>query len=660
MDSWLNKGSIRRVTLAASIIPALLMFLILTPSFLIERTNDAELNLQTQGNLLIKQLSHVSEYALLTGNTKYLSGILEDLLAQPDIYSITVRNTANKILLKKKRADVNPSDSRLIVFEQPVLQNVDSSTFDIIEGVPFSSGDPESMQKPFERTIGYVKLTLTTQNLNQQQLNIITYGLLLAIVALTLSALVGKTIGRSIVNPIQSIIAGVNRLSGSNYTSPIGQVSNNELGALANDIDALATQLNQAKMEIDNTINKLIEARDQADRANASKSDFLALISHEIRSPLNSAFGVIQLLEDTKLSKPQQRYIELAINSFNHLVNLLDDIIDFSTIEYGEIKIERQPTNVKKLINQVIDNHKLSAQQKQLDLSVQFHGDIELQQADIHSDPTRLRQILSNLVDNAIKYTSHGGVYIHTTWMWQDDNNIVISIKVQDTGMGIPQDQLKTIFNMFTQGASPSVRGYGGVGLGLYIVKRLVKLLGGYINVRSQEGIGSLFAIELPARMIQNAVTENFSVEPISNFESYSGNILVVEDDYANQQVIVGFLNQVGITVDIANNGIEGLQKFKTNSYNLIFVDCYMPDMDGFELAAKMREFENTTSKIRTPIIAITASALASTRQQCLQAGMDDIITKPYRKFELYKRISAICKTGKILTALVSNKTPQL
>lgn len=660
MDSWLNKSSIKRVTLAASIIPALLMFLILTPSFLIERTNDAELNLQNQGKQLIKQLSHVSEYALLTGNTKYLDGIFEDLLIQSDIYSITVRNTANKVLIERKQLNSSPPDSQLIVFEQPVLQNVESTTFDIIEGVPFTSGDPDTLQKPFERTIGYVKLTLTTQNLKQQQINIITYGLILAVVALTLSALVGKTIGRSIVNPIQSIIAGVKRLSSSNFTSPIGRISNNELGALANDIDTLANQLNQAKTEIDNTINKLIEARDQADRANASKSDFLALISHEIRSPLNSAFGVIQLLEDTKLSKPQQRYIELALNSFNHLVNLLDDIIDFSTIEYGEIKIERQPTNVKKLINQVIDNHKLSALQKQLDLSVQFHGDIELQQADILSDPTRLRQILSNLVDNAIKYTSHGGVYIQTTWMWQDDDNISISIKVQDTGMGISQDQLKTIFNMFTQGAAPSVRGYGGVGLGLYIVKRLVKLLGGYINVRSQEGVGSLFTIELPARLAQDSLPDYPTVEASTSMGSYSGNILVVEDDYTNQQVMAGFLNQVGITVDIANNGIDGLRKFKKNMYNLVFVDCYMPDMDGFELAEKMREHETSASKIRTPIIAITASALASTKQQCLQAGMDDIITKPYRKFELYKRISAICKTGKILTALVANKTSQV
>ncbi|NOZ54926.1 MAG: response regulator [Gammaproteobacteria bacterium] len=648
--------------LAASLIPALLMFFILTPSFLFERTQDIEKTLEQQGKLLITQLSHVSEYAILTGNTDYLANIIEELLKQPEIYAITIQNTENKVLLKKNSVYEISNTADLITYEQPVTQVFDPATFDIIEGLPFTEKIklPKNTLSP--KTIGHVQLTLSKRTLHERQNEIIVYGVLLALIALLLSGFVGHFIGKSIVRPTQAMVAGVKRLGESNYTTPIGEISNNELGALALGINALANKLNDAKSEIEKTINELTEARDEADRINASKSDFLALISHEIRSPLNSAFGVIQLLNDTKLTKPQRRYIELALNSFNHLVNLLDDIIDFSTLDYGEIKIEPQPTAVKQIIEQVISNYQVSASQKSLDLIVKYSGDARLQEYDVYTDPTRLRQVLSNLIDNAIKYTHIGSVHIHVHWLLQEDSNVLISMAVQDTGVGIEQDRLQSVFEMFSQGAAPSTRGYGGVGLGLYIVKRLVKLLGGKISARSQIGIGTMFHLELPTKLAEDVSLDSISGLPSNQNQStiQSRKILVVEDDFSNQEVISGFLKQVGIHVEIASSGLEGLNLFKENIYDLVFIDCFMPNMDGFELAEKMRQHESKHCKFRTPLVAITASALPATHKKCLESGMDDIITKPYRKFELYKRISAICKTDKILSKIMSHKASEV
>jgi len=661
MKNWISNASIKTHTLCASLIPAILMFAILTPSFLYERTEDIEQTLEQQGRLLITQLSHVSEYAILTGNTDYFANIIEELLKQPEIYAISIRNQDNKVLLKKTSFYEirNPSD--LIVYEQTVTQLFDPTTFDIVEGLPFNEKIELTPTPLTPKTIGYIQLTLSKRNLYDRRTEIIVYGLLLALIALLLSGFVGLYIGKRIVRPIEAMVAGVKRLGESNYTTPIGEISNNELGALAIDINTLANKLNDANNEIEQTINKLTDARDEADRTNASKSDFLALISHEIRSPLNSAFGVIQLLNDTKLTKPQRRYIDLALNSFNHLVNLLDDIIDFSTLEYGEIKIEHQPTAVKQIIEQVISNYQVSASQKSLDLIVKYTGDAKLQKYDVYTDPTRLRQILANLVDNAIKYTNIGSIHIHVNWTLKDDNHVLISMVVQDTGIGIEHDRLKSIFEMFTQAASPSTRGYGGVGLGLYIVKRLIKLLNGTINVRSQIGIGTMFHIDLPTRLAEDvSLHSTTALLPTSQSSIKSRRVLVIEDDFSNQEVISGFLMQVGIQAEIASNGLEGLHLFKTNVYDLVFIDCFMPNMDGFELATVMRDHETKHCKHRTPLVAITASALPATHKKCLEAGMDDIITKPYRKFELYKRISAICKTDKILSKIMSHKSSEV
>jgi len=661
MKNWINNASIKKYTLSASLIPALLMFFILTPSFLYERTHDIEQTLEQQGKLLITQLSHVSEYAILTGNTDYFASIIEELLKQPEIYAISIRNQDNKVLLKKTSFYEIRDTSDLIVYEQPVTQLFDPSTFDIIEGLPFNEKLKLAQSPLSPKTIGYVQLTLSKRTLHERQGEIIVYGVMLALVALLLSAFVGHFIGKSIVRPIQAMVAGVKRLGQSNYTTPIGEISNNELGTLAIDINSLATKLNDANNEIEKTINELTDARDEADRINASKSDFLALISHEIRSPLNSAFGVIQLLNDTKLTKPQRRYIDLALNSFNHLVNLLDDIIDFSTLDYGEIKIEQQPTAVKQIIEQVISNYQVSASQKSLDLIVKYSGDAKLQEYDVYTDPTRLRQVLSNLVDNAIKYTNIGSIHIHVHWLLTDDNNVLLSMIVQDTGIGIEHDRLQSIFEMFTQATSPSTRGYGGVGLGLYIVKRLIKLLGGTISVRSQIGIGAMFHIDLPVKLAEDVSLDTTPILlPNRQPSIQSRKILVVEDDFSNQEVISGFLNQVGIEVEIASNGFDGLIMFKENIYDLVFIDCFMPNMDGFELATKMRDHENEHCKYRTPLVAITASALPATHKKCLESGMDDIITKPYRKFELYKRISAICKTDKILNKIMSHRSSEV
>jgi len=649
-----NRLSIRKSTLSLAVIPAVLIFVLLTPYNLYERTKDMQHALQKQGRVLADQLAQISEYGLITGNVAYLQDTVEELLLDPEIHSIEILdNKQTKIIVATGR-QFDGSGEQLLKFETPVVQKLEpADIFDIVQGITLSRPSDEVSHSPIvsQRIIGTVRVILTEKILRSQQQNIIVNGLLLAVVALLLSALVGQRISVSITKPIGHVLEGVKRIRKGNYKAPIGGVSDNEIGALALDIDALAAELADLKRENETHIVDLTKARDAADRANVSKSDFLALISHEIRSPLNSAFGVVQLLDDTRLNKLQKRYVELARDSFNHLIYLLDDIIDFSSLDYGEIKIEDSPINLRELIEQIRLNYNYVADKKGLRFDLKCTGDAQLQNKSYYGDPTRVRQILTNILDNAFKYTQQGGVFITADWRQDRKNDLEFTLAVRDTGTGIPQEKFDTIFEMFKQATKISNREHGGAGLGLYIVKRLAELMGGSIQIKSEEDLGSCFTLKLTLNPVQSPLGTK-KQESSKNKYTF-GRILILEDDWANQEVLKGLLNHIGIRVDIANNGKEGINLFLSNDYDLVFVDCYMPEMDGFEFAKTVRNLEIEHGRKRTPLIALTASALVSTEEKCLASGMDDYIAKPYRKFDIYKRITAVYKTEKILNNII-------
>lgn len=657
MNKWwfsFSRLSIRKSTLVLAVIPAVLIFVLLTPYNLYERTNDMQRALQKQGSVLADQLAQISEYGLITGNVDYLQDTVTELLLDPEIYSIEILDNKHKKVVESRGDQLGASDEQLLSFETLVVQQLErADVFDMVEGIEFSASRErgDSLPKISQRVIGTVKVTLTKKILYSQQQTIIVNGLLLAVIALLLSVFVGHKISASITKPIGHVLDGVKRIRKGNYRTPIGDVRENEIGALALDIDALASELAELKKANETHIVDLTKARDAADRANASKSDFLALISHEIRSPLNSAFGVVQLLDDTRLNKVQKRYVELALGSFNHLIYLLDDIIDFSSLDYGEIKIERSPIALKELIEQVRLNYKYIADKTGLRLDVNYTGEPQLQNKPYYGDPTRLRQILTNLLDNAFKYTQHGGVFITADWRQLQGNSVEFTLAVRDTGKGIPQDKFDTIFEMFKQVSNISNREQGGAGLGLYIVKRLSELMGGTIHIKSEVDLGSCFTLALKLNPVQSVLETE---KQVSDKGKYTfGRILILEDDWANQEVIKGLLNHIGIRVDMASNGNAGINLFLSNDYDLIFVDCYMPEMDGFEFAKNVRKLELKHERKRTPMIALTASALPATEEKCLASGMDDFIAKPYRKFDIYKRISALYKTEKILNEIM-------
>ncbi len=501
---------------------------------------------------------------------------------------------------------------------------------------------------------------------------------------ITIVASVGFALGlanrlqRIVSKPVLNLVDIAERHSGENLVqaSASGR-SNDEIARLTDAFNAMFERIaerdralrqhrdhleelvRERTRELEQAVEDSQAARKKAEAANLAKSQFLANMSHEIRTPMNGVLGISELLRDTPLNDRQKQLVRHLLESSQMLLVVINDILDLSKIEAGKLDLSLSDFNPWRLFEETVGLIRNQAESKDLSLDLDLAADLPQW---VRGDPIRLRQILLNLLTNAVKFTERGGIRVRA-WSGQADaDRPRIVVEVEDSGIGISADKQKFVFDNFVQADESATRRYGGTGLGLAIVRRLLAMMKGDISVESEPGRGSVFRFDLelePARSRPETTAEQARDHGRSNDRSAargqtksgglptrngrSLRILLAEDNPVNQEVAVGMLGSLGCDVTVAENGAAALDAITANPgrFDIVLMDCQMPVMDGMEATRRIRAL--ATDDRRIPILAVTANAFDGSKSICLAAGMDDMLSKPFRRHELLSLLHDWC-----------------
>ncbi|HEX9023797.1 MAG TPA: ATP-binding protein [Geobacteraceae bacterium] len=476
---------------------------------------------------------------------------------------------------------------------------------------------------------GWIHIGLSLEKFHADIRSMYLRTALLALLCITMGILVAHLFAQKLTQPISILDITTQQVARGDLTARAEIRTGDELERLARSFNEMTETLRKSREEI-------TSARDTAETASRAKSQFLANMSHEIRTPMNGVLGMLDLLLDSNMSDEQLRLAMMAYSSAENLLSVINDILDFSKIEAGKLELQPDEIRVRDMIKEVSDLFWIKAQKKDIRLLRRMDGRIP---DVVEGDPVRLRQILVNLMGNAVKFTEQGEVSLEAQLGAKTDEEVVLRFRVRDTGVGIPADAQWRIFDAFSQADDSMARRHEGTGLGLAISRQLVGMMGGEIGVESMPGKGSLFWFTVRLRRVERSmkdIGDRVETELVAGEDTGRRqlSVLLAEDNPVNQELGRLILEDLGCRVTVVDDGRAAVEKVFRDRYDMVFMDCQMPEVDGYEATRMIRERETEGSggtEMRVPIIALTAHAMEGDRELCLAVGMDDYISKPFK-----------------------------
>ncbi len=508
------------------------------------------------------------------------------------------------------------------------------------------------------RLLGWVYVQSDLVQLSEQTNRYASVFGIVLMCGLGLALGLSRWLARSIVGPVEHLSKTAQTVTrDQNYKIRAAKVSNDELGVLVDCFNTMLGQIEQRDAQLSlhrhhledlvtARTQELSDAKEKAEEASLAKTAFLANMSHEIRTPMTAILGYSDLmLSPVQTMSDRVNCLQVVRRNARHLMDLINDILDISKIEAEKMTVEKIPTDVARLVVDVVSMLRVRAVAKQLVVKVEFVGEIpEI----VHTDPLRFRQVLMNLTGNAIKFTEQGEVCV-TMSVEKRGAGSTIKVAVRDTGIGMSKAQIDRLFQPFVQADDSMTRKYGGTGLGLVISKRLALYMGGDLTINSEIGRGSTFTLtveggSLEGTPMRHGLTESMLAvyaQPVSPDETVlRGRILLAEDGVDNQHLLTMHLTMAGAEVVVAPNGREAVERVKSEPFDLVLMDMQMPELDGYEATAQLRRLG-----FKLPIIALTAHAMTGDRAKCLDAGCTDYLTKPIDREVLLRSVDGYLRT---------------
>jgi signal transduction histidine kinase/CheY-like chemotaxis protein len=596
------------------------MFTLLISLFVWQRINDAKVEVATVGQVLSSQLAASIEYPVISGNFSLLEPLVENAITAPSVVRVSITTPDGQIIYQRQvRAYAKLDSKDIALYRSSVSQEQASfsefSEFDEITNNPIIRAD-----------IAYVSIELSHVLGRNRALLIVGKSMVWASFILFMCLLLAHRMANSVARPIEKVSIALSKIARGKLNSQIEVTASAEIGDLQKGVNAMASALQYSQQAQAAAIQELEIERLKAVKANKAKSEFLAIVSHELRTPINGAMGAMQLIAYHE-DKSIEQYVDIADRSLNNLLELVEDMLTLGSLEKSEQVLTSNPTCIPTLLQHTLYQLKEKSQQNNNELTVYMDGLVTKDA--VETDGVKFRQLVRHLLGNAVKFT-HGGSIYCSIYLENTHAGLNLRLDISDNGIGFPEEHKDTMFEVFKQQDTSFTRQFDGLGIGLSICNNIIHLMNGHLSVVDNNPTGTTVNCSIPVKRVIHSDDER-EIDPLLKKGLENKKILIVEDNKVNRMIADKILRNMKFDPVCVESGEECIKAIKKESFDLIFMDCHMPDMNGFETTQALRKYEEEQHRNPVPVVALTANTSAEIRQECLASGMSDYVAKPIK-----------------------------